>query len=65
MESEIRRPTAKQLRFLRELALSRGETYAVPKSRANASAEIERLLSRGRRRRERHYDSDNYTKWYV
>jgi hypothetical protein len=40
-------PTAKQLRYLRDLAVSRGETFVTPYSRAEASAEIERL--RGRR----------------
>jgi hypothetical protein len=39
-------PRPKQLRYLRDLALSRGETFAVPRTRAEASAEIERLLAR-------------------
>jgi hypothetical protein len=41
-------PTDKQLRYLRDLAVSRGQTFAVPRSSAEASAEIDRL--RGRRR---------------
>jgi hypothetical protein len=40
-------PTHKQLRYLRRLSLSRGQTFVVPRSKAEASAEIERL--RGRR----------------
>lgn len=51
-------PTAKQLRYLRSLALERGESFPYPRSRAEASAEIERLKGRRRdtaadRRRER------------
>jgi hypothetical protein len=50
--------TAKQLRYLRGLAESRGESFAYPRSVAEASAEIERLKScrpegRADRRRER------------
>ena len=41
-------PTDRQLRYLRDLAVSRGETFAVPQTLTEASAEIERL--RGRRR---------------
>jgi hypothetical protein len=53
-----RGPSAKQLRYLRGLAESRGESFAYPQTRAEASAEIERLRSRrpdppGDRRRER------------
>lgn len=44
-------PTQKQLRYLRDLAVSRGETFAVPRSSTEASAEIDRL--RGRRRSSR------------
>ena len=40
--------TAKQLRYLRNLASQRGETFGYPRSAAEASAEIERL--KGRRR---------------
>jgi hypothetical protein len=39
-------PSQKQLGYLRDLANSRGETFAVPRSRAEASREIERLRSR-------------------
>jgi hypothetical protein len=37
------KPTAKQLRYLRHLASSRGQTFTTPSTRAEASAEIERL----------------------
>lgn len=37
------RPTVKQLRYLRVLAQRTGTTFAYPQSRAQASAEIERL----------------------
>jgi hypothetical protein len=41
------RPTTKQLRYLRELANSRGgQTFRYPTTRADASAEIRRLLAR-------------------
>jgi hypothetical protein len=39
-------PSHGQLRYLRDLALSRGETFAVPRSEAEARAELERLRSR-------------------
>jgi hypothetical protein len=39
-------PSQKQLRYLRDLALSRGETFVTPHSKAEASREIERLRSR-------------------
>jgi hypothetical protein len=41
-------PTAKQLRYLRNLAEVRGESFAYPQSVAEASAEIERLKARRR-----------------
>jgi hypothetical protein len=41
-----KKPTAKQLRYLRSLAVRCGETFAYPTSCAQASAEIERLLAR-------------------
>ena len=41
-----RPPTAKQLRFLRSLAVQRGESFGYPHSAAEASAEIERLKAR-------------------
>jgi hypothetical protein len=43
-----RRPTRKQLRLLRELALERGESFAIPATAADASAEIHRLKRRRR-----------------
>ncbi|MGA8745441.1 MAG: hypothetical protein WB507_06230 [Solirubrobacterales bacterium] len=41
-------PTSKQLRFLRTLALQRGESFAYPTTVSQASAEIERLKNRRR-----------------
>ena len=41
-----RPPTVKQLRFLRSLAVQRGESFSYPHSAAEASAEIERLKAR-------------------
>jgi hypothetical protein len=41
-------PTAKQLKLLRELAIERGETFATPQTRAQASREIGRLRARKR-----------------
>jgi hypothetical protein len=51
-------PSAKQLRYLRNLAEQRGESFAYPRTTAEASAQIERLKGRRRdsyadRRRER------------
>jgi hypothetical protein len=40
--------TRKQLSYLRSLAVSRGQTFAVPESKDEASREIERLRSRRR-----------------
>jgi hypothetical protein len=37
------RPTNKQLRYLRDLARSRGQTFTMPHTRQEASDEIERL----------------------
>jgi len=37
-------PTPKQLAYLRDLALGRGETFAYPATSVEASREIERLL---------------------
>jgi hypothetical protein len=42
------KPSAKQLRYIRDLANSRGETFIYPQTRAQASEEIDRL--KGRRR---------------
>ncbi|MCW3064770.1 MAG: hypothetical protein JWN32_1942 [Solirubrobacterales bacterium] len=38
-------PTARQQRYLRQLASQRGQTFSPPKTRAEASQEIERLLA--------------------
>jgi hypothetical protein len=38
-------PSQKQLAYLRDLAESRGQTFVVPRSSAEASAEIDRLRS--------------------
>lgn len=40
--------TAKQLRYLRNLAMQRGESFVYPRTAAEASAEIERLKGRKR-----------------
>jgi hypothetical protein len=40
-----RPPTAKQLRYLRQLALKSGQTFATPRTRRLASAEIRRLTT--------------------
>jgi hypothetical protein len=37
------KPTARQLAYLRSLALSRGQTFVPPRTRREASAEIDRL----------------------
>ena len=42
------RPTPRQLRYLRNLAMQRGESFAVPQTFAEARAQIDRL--KGRRR---------------
>ncbi len=52
------KPSAKQLRYIRDLANSRGETFIYPRTRKQASEEIRRLKGRARsprdeRRRER------------
>jgi hypothetical protein len=44
----IRKPSAKQLRYLKDLAQQRGESFTYPTTAAEASAEIDRL--RGRKR---------------
>ncbi len=51
------KPRPRQLRYLKDLALAVGESITYPKTRAEASAEINRLkarkrLSPGERRRE-------------
>lgn len=40
------KPTPNQLRYLRDLATKRGESFALPRTRADASREIDRLKSR-------------------
>jgi hypothetical protein len=52
------KPSAKQLRYIRDLANSRGETFIYPRTRTQASEEIRRLKGRvksapGERRREK------------
>jgi hypothetical protein len=51
------KPTARQMCYLRNLAETRGESFAYPQSAAEASAQIDRLKrrrpdTRGERRRE-------------
>ena len=46
--SDTKPPSARQMRYLRDLAAQRGESFAYPRTAAEASAEIERL--KGRRR---------------
>lgn len=53
-----RQPTKPQLRLLRELALERGETFATPRSFAQADAEIKRLKPRRRMHRADRYRED-------
>jgi hypothetical protein len=48
--SSTDKPTAKQLRHLRELAARLGQSFAYPQTRAQASAEIRRLRSAQRGR---------------
>jgi hypothetical protein len=43
-----RPPSAKQVRYLKNLAAQRGESFTYPESAVAASAEIDRLLSRRR-----------------
>jgi hypothetical protein len=42
-QPERKPPSAKQLRYLRDLATSRGQSFAYPSTSAEASREIERL----------------------
>lgn len=56
-EQHPKRPSQSQLSYLRDLAASRGESFAYPRTRAEAKVEIERLKgraksARGERRRE-------------
>jgi hypothetical protein len=47
-KQDPKKPSAKQLRYLRNLAQSRGESFAYPRTSVEASAEIERLKARKR-----------------
>jgi len=56
-QPHTKKPTSKQLRYLRDLALRCGESFAYPGTAVEASAEIERMKGRkltgaGERRRE-------------
>jgi hypothetical protein len=51
------KPTAKQLRYLRDLANNRGQTFRYPETRAQASAEIRRASAEIRRLRAHKADS--------
>src|SRR5690348_13654704 len=52
-------PTPKQLRTLRSLALSRGQTFSYPTTKAQASVEIRRLLrARGQSFVDRQIEAD-------
>lgn len=52
-------PTRKQLRYLRELATSTGQTFSTPHTKAEASAEIRRLkAATPERRLEREVERD-------
>jgi hypothetical protein len=42
----VKKPTPRQLRYLRRLAERTGGTFAWPQTKAEASAEIERLSGR-------------------
>lgn len=48
MSTSANPPSVKQLRYLRGLAAQRGESFAYPRTAAQASAEIERLKGRPR-----------------
>lgn len=66
--AHTKRPTTRQLRYLRDLAVSRGETFSVPRTSAEASAEIERLrsrrgLSRGAKAMEHWHDRAVEDRW--
>ena len=53
-QPHTKKPTSKQLRYLRDLAERCGESFAYPANSAQASAEIERLLGRKRSDRGEH-----------
>jgi hypothetical protein len=46
--NDVRKPTPGQLRYLRDLAMQRGESFATPHTFAQASHEIDRLKQRKR-----------------
>jgi hypothetical protein len=48
MSADQNPATPRQLRYLRNLAMQRGESFAYPQSFAQADSEIERLLGRRR-----------------
>ena len=48
MSKTAKPPSAKQLRYLRSLAMQRGESFGHPETAAEAHAEIDRLLGRKR-----------------
>jgi hypothetical protein len=48
MSKTAKPPSAKQLRYLRSLAMQRGESFTNPGTAAQAHAEIDRLLGRRR-----------------
>ena len=61
------KPTAKQLSYLRALAMRAGQTFARPASRSEASREIQRLRAvtpsdRGEQRREQREIRDALTR---
>jgi hypothetical protein len=49
--TSTQKPTDKQLRYLRHLAASRGQSFTPPTTRSEASEEIERLKSSPPQRR--------------
>ncbi len=53
MSAPQSRPTARQLRFLRDLAARTASTFVYPTTRAQASAEIARMRTLARRPRDR------------
>ncbi|HET7054192.1 MAG TPA: hypothetical protein VFI09_09805 [Solirubrobacterales bacterium] len=48
MSTNAKPPSAKQLHYLRSLAMQRGESFGSPSTAAQAHAEIDRLLGRKR-----------------
>lgn len=45
-QPQPKKPTTKQVKYIKDLAKKRGETFTFPKTRAQASAEIKRLKRR-------------------